>query len=188
MQSHKQAASTTQQPVNSEEFLKKKEEDVAVEDRFFYQFFKERARREGGKKKKKSMEEEDEEEMDRFAEDLAEEMMNQRVGSEDDDFLDDFEDHENGAFLEEGEEMDDMEMSDDMEMEEEEEEDDRMIVDEFGKKPKKDKSKSIYASAEEFEAMLAATAEEAAQKQSERKSQKRGFKGKRTMNKRRKGK
>lgn len=189
MQNKTIATSLTQKPVNTEDFLKQKEEDVAVEDRFFYQFFKERARREvGHKRSKKVADEDDEEAMDRFAEDLAEEMMNQKVGSEDDDFLDDFEDYQNGQFLEDGEEV---EMSDDDfggEEEDEEEDDGHMIVDEFGKKPKKkDKSKSIYASAEEFEAMLAANAEEAAQKKKEngRKSQKRGYKGKKQFNKRR---
>lgn len=188
MQNKKQAVSLTQQPVNSEAFLKQKEEEVAVEDRFFYQFFKERARREvGHKRSKKTADEDDEEAMDRFAEDFAEELMNQRVGSEDDDFLDDFEEHENGQFLDDEEEI---------EMSEEElsEEDDHMVVDEIERKPKKkDTSKSIYASAEEFEAMLAANAEEAAQKRKEketntRKSQKRGFKGKKNQFKRRKGK
>ena len=108
MQRKQQPLSLTQQPVNTEEFLKQKEEDVAVEDRFFYQFFKEKARREVGHKHNKKVEDEDEDEdaMDRFAEDLAEEMMNQRVGSEDDDFLDDFEENENGRFLEEGEDVD----------------------------------------------------------------------------------
>ena len=81
MQRKQQPLSLTQQPVNTEEFLKQKEEDVAVEDRFFYQFFKEKARREVGHKHNKKVEEEDEDEdaMDRFAEDLAEEMMNQTI-------------------------------------------------------------------------------------------------------------
>ena len=198
MQNRKQAISTTQEPVNSEAFLKQKEEDVAVEDRFFYQFFKEKARREvGHKKAKKAMEGDidEEEAMDRFAEDLAEEMMNQKVGSEDDDFLDDF---ENGKFLSDGEEIEfssDGDFGGFEEDDDDEVDDGKMIVDEIEKKPKKkDKSKSIYASAEEFEAMLKANAEEAAEKRMEgkgRKNQKRGFKGGKKNNnfeKRRKGK
>ena len=91
-QSRKKPLSLTQAPVNTEEFLNQKEEDVAVEDQFFYKFFKERARRNVGRAKKGKKEDEDEEaEMDKFAEDMADEMLNQKVGSEDDDILDDFE-------------------------------------------------------------------------------------------------
>ena len=101
LQSRKKALSRTQIPVNTEEFLNQKEEDVAQEDKFFYKYFKERAKRTGGKKKK--TEEEEEEEMDQFAQDLAMEMMNQKVGEEDNDFLAEFEDEENGHFMEDGE-------------------------------------------------------------------------------------
>ena len=41
--------------------------------------------------------------MDQFAQDLAMEMMNQKVGEEDNDFLAEFEDEENGHFMEDGE-------------------------------------------------------------------------------------
>lgn len=193
-QSRKKPLSLTQAPVNTEEFLNQKEEDVAVEDQFFYKFFKERARRNVGKAKKSKKEEEDEEaEMDKFAEDMADEMLNQKVGSEDDDILDDFEQDENGRFLDEDEEVDDEEDDFGIEDEEdgEEEEDTGMILDEGddGSKKKtekhKKKMKSLYASAEEFESMLAATAEEREKKEKNRKNVKRrpnrkgkGFSGK----------
>ena len=130
--SKKTPLSASQIPVNSEAFLKQKESEVAVEDEFFYKFFKERARRNVGKGKKSKKEEEaDEEEMDKFAEDMAEEMMNQKVGSEDDDIMDDFDQDENGRFLEEGEEVEDEE--DEMSFGDEDEdgdEDGGMILDE----------------------------------------------------------
>lgn len=166
----KKRGSVVMEPVNSEAFLKQKEEEVAVEDRFFYKFFKERARRGEGKKKKNEESSDDEEAMDAFAESLAENMMNNRVGSEDEDIEEDFgdledqfEEEENGRFLEEGEEIDDVDygMDDD---EEANGDDGRMIIDEGddGSRKKtqdhKKKMKSLYASAEEFEAMLEETA------------------------------
>lgn len=177
-------------PVNSEEFLRQREEDVAVEDRFFYQFFKEQARRHP-KKKKETREDEDEEEaaMDAFAEGLAEDMMEHRVGEEDEDVDDDFgdlqeqfEDEENGHFLEEGEEAPSDEEDEDEEEEEEEEDDGRMVLDEGdnGNRKKtldhKKKMKSLYASAEEFEAMLAEAAQ-AREEMEKKRQQKRGNRG-----------
>ena len=107
MQSHKKAKSLTQPPVNSEAFLNQKEEDVAIEDQFFYKFFKERAKRTGDKKKKskkdaEGMSEEEEEEIDAFANQLATDLINEHMGDEADDFLNEFEEEENGRFLEEG--------------------------------------------------------------------------------------
>lgn len=180
--SKKQPLSISQTPVNSEAFLQQKESDVPVEDQFFYKFFKERARRNVGKGKKSKQEEEDEEaEMDKLAEDMADEMMNQKVGSEDDDVLDDFEQDENGRFLEEGE---DENMEDELDFggddDVDDDDDEGMILDEGddGSKKKtekhKKKMKSLYASAEEFENMLAATAEEREKKEKNRKSVKRG--------------
>ena len=195
----KKRGSLRTEPVNSEAFLQQKEEDIAVEDRFFYKFFKERARRGEGKKKKNKESSDDEAAMDAFAESLAEDIMKGRVGSEDEDIDDDFgdladqfEEEENGRFLDEGEEVeDDMEEDE----EEEEEEDARMIVDEGdnGSRKKtqdhKKKMKSLYASAEEFEAMLEETAqarkerEETFKKRSHKRGHgnggKKGFNGKR---------
>ena len=194
----KKRGSLRTEPVNSEAFLQQKEEDIAVEDRFFYKFFKERARRGEGKKKKNEESSDDEAAMDAFAESMAEDIMKGRVGSEDEDIDDDFgdladqfEEEENGRFLDEGEEVED-DMEDD---EEEEEEDGRMIVDEGdnGSRKKtqdhKKKMKSLYASAEEFEAMLEETAqarkerEETFKKRSHKRGRgnggKKGFNGKR---------
>ena len=197
----KKRGSLRTEPVNSESFLQQKEEDIAVEDRFFYKFFKERARRGEGKKKKSEVSSDDEAAMDAFAEGLAEDMMKDRVGSEgediDDDFgdlEDQFEEEENGRFLEEGEEVeDDMDVMDDME--EPEEDEDHMIVDEGDNESRKKtqdhkkKMKSLYASAEEFEAMLEETAqarkerEETFKKRSHKRGRgnggKKGFNGKR---------
>ena len=177
-------------PVNSEEFLRQREEDVAVEDKFFYQFFKEQARRHPKKKKETRDDAEEEAAMDAFAEGLAEDMMEHRVGEEDEDVDEDFgdlqeqfEDEENGHFLQEGEEAPSDEDEDEEEEEEEEEGDDgRMVLDEGdnGSRKKtqdhKKKMKSLYASAEEFEAMLAEAAQ-AREEMEKKRQQKRGNRG-----------
>ena len=177
-------------PVNSEEFLRQREEDVAVEDKFFYQFFKEQARRHPKKKKETRDDAEEEAAMDAFAEGLAEDMMEHRVGEEDEDVDEDFgdlqeqfEDEENGHFLQEGEEAPSDEDEDEDEEEEEEEGDDgRMVLDEGdnGSRKKtqdhKKKMKSLYASAEEFEAMLAEAAQ-AREEMEKKRQQKRGNRG-----------
>ena len=178
-------------PVNSEEFLRQREEDVAVEDKFFYQFFKEQARRHPKKKKETRDDAEEEAAMDAFAEGLAEDMMEHRVGEEDEDVDEDFgdlqeqfEDEENGHFLQEGEEAPSDEDEDEDEDEEEEEEGDdgRMVLDEGdnGSRKKtqdhKKKMKSLYASAEEFEAMLAEAAQ-AREEMEKKRQQKRGNRG-----------
>ena len=179
-------------PVNSEEFLRQREEDVAVEDKFFYQFFKEQARRHPKKKKETRDDAEEEAAMDAFAEGLAEDMMEHRVGEEDEDVDEDFgdlqeqfEDEENGHFLQEGEEAPSDEDEDEDEDEEEEEEegdDGRMVLDEGdnGSRKKtqdhKKKMKSLYASAEEFEAMLAEAAQ-AREEMEKKRQQKRGNRG-----------
>lgn len=103
MQSHTKAKSLTQPPVNSEAFLKQKEEDVAIEDQFFYKFFKERAKREGTKKPKKNASEmSSDEDLDDFANKLATDLIKENMGDEADDFINEFEDDQNGRFLEEG--------------------------------------------------------------------------------------
>ena len=223
MQPKKKSQQKLQEPVNSEAFLNQKEEDVAVEDQFFYKFFKEKARREGPSKKNKKnkkgeegMQEVDEDEeaaMDLFAENLAEEMMAKRVGSEDEDIEDDFgdleeqfEEAENGRFMEDGEELNEddeddedgmgMMFDEDGEGDEDGEDDELgggMVLDEGDedghKKKKKQtethkkKMKSLYASAEEFEAMLQQTAqarqeqEEKFKKGSKKRGRDRGGKG-----------
>ena len=177
-------------PVNSEEFLRQREEDVAVEDKFFYQFFKEQARRHPKKKKETRDDAEEEAAMDAFAEGLAEDMMEHRVGEEDEDVDEDFgdlqeqfEDEENGHFLQEGEEApSDEDEEEDEEEEEEEGDDGRMVLDEGdnGSRKKtqdhKKKMKSLYASAEEFEAMLAEAAQ-AREEMEKKRQQKRGNRG-----------
>ena len=54
------------------------------------------------KKDAEGMSEEEEEEIDAFANQLATDLINEHMGDEADDFLNEFEEEENGRFLEEG--------------------------------------------------------------------------------------
>ena len=180
------------EPLNTESFLQMKETEVPVEDQFFYQFFKEKEAR-SNKKTKKINRELNEDEIDQAADKLTEEYLKKQVGSEDEDFVDNlinqFNEEENGRFLEEGEEeeMSELEgMDEEDEEEEEEESDGRMIVDENddgskeAHKQRHKKTKSLFASAEEFEQLLEQNTGEIKEKKFnyKRGGQKRKFQGK----------
>ncbi|TYZ63547.1 hypothetical protein PybrP1_005220 [[Pythium] brassicae (nom. inval.)] len=168
--SHQRAKGWIFAPINTEAVLQAAEESVDESDKFFYKFFKERAAREGDaslrkKKKKKPTRGDDDrngdafsdagsddEELEAYAQELAEGIMKDGELDDEDPDMDEWSDDDDG---DNDDDDDGAELDDEKDDRAEEEEEEEAAVKSQKKMPPAPKRKSPFASADDYETMVA---------------------------------